>query len=303
MYFCYIDESGTSDLGDNSTHFVLVGISIPVWQWTKCEADISRIKAKHNLENSEIHTAWMLREYREQMLIPGFERMSIKKRRSEVEILRKSYLHSLQVDPKKVKSYSQTRKNYLHTQKYIHLTLDERKAFIKEIAVTIGGWGFARLFAECINKIKWDQTIAKQTIDEQSFEQIISRFERFLKNLSKDPTLNPKTIFGLIIHDNSQSVEKKYTELMKRFQSTGTLWTSVKKIIETPLFVNSELTSMVQIADVCAYSIRKYLEKGETELFNEIYKRADRKDGISVGIRHYPPSKCKCIICSDHKRC
>jgi len=47
MYFCYVDESGTSDFGDSSTHFVLVGISIPVWNWKECEDDITQIKAKY----------------------------------------------------------------------------------------------------------------------------------------------------------------------------------------------------------------------------------------------------------------
>lgn len=43
--------------------------------------------------------------------------------------------------------------------------------------------------------------------------------------------------------------------LMKRFHNNGTLWAKVKNIIETPLFVDSELASMVQIADLCSYSI------------------------------------------------
>jgi hypothetical protein len=281
----------------------LVGISIPVWHWSKCETDITRIKARHNLENKEIHTAWILREYREQLSIPGFEKMNYKKRRNEIETLRKGTLHKLQIDPKKVKSYRQIKKNYLHTQDYIHLTLEERKAFVKEIAVTIGGWRFARLFAECIDKINWDQNRTQKTIDEQAFEQLVSRFEHFLQIISKDPSLDKNTNYGLIIHDNNETVAKKHTQLMKHFQSNGTLWTSVKRIIETPLFVNSELTNMVQIADVCGYAIRRYLESDEVELFNEIYKRADRKDGVSVGIRHYTGSKCKCIICSDHKKC
>ena len=303
MYFCYVDESGTSSFSDSSTHFVLVGLSIPVWYWSKCENDISQIKAKHNLENTEIHTAWILRDYREQSLIPGFERMTLKKRRSEIETYRKTKLHELLTDPSKQGSHKQVKKNYQHTQDYIHLTLPERQAFIQEIAKTIGGWRFARLFAECIDKLKWDQNIAQQNIDEQAFEQIVSRFEQFLKNLLKNPELDKNTCFGLIIYDNNETVSKKHTDLMKYFQSKGTLWTSVKRIIETPLFVNSSLTNMVQIANVCAYAIRRYLEKNEIELFNEIYKRADRKDGISVGIRHYPPSKCTCKICCDHKRC
>ncbi len=47
-----------------------------------------------------------------------------------------------------------------------------------------------------------------------------------------------------------------YTELMKSFHGSGTFWTQIDNIIETPLFVNSQLTSMVQIADVCAFSFR-----------------------------------------------
>ena len=53
---------------------------------------------------------------------------------------------------------------------------------------------------------------------------------------------------------------------MKRFHQQGTLWTEIKHIIETPLFVDSQLTSLVQIADPCAYSLRRYLENSETEL-------------------------------------
>ncbi len=88
---------------------------------------------------------------------------------------------------------------------------------------------------------------------------------------------------------------------MKSFHKGGTLWTKVQNIIETPLFVDSELTSMVQLADVCAYSLRRYLEKKETHLFNEVFKIADKKDGKVVGVRHFSAPSCACLICSAHK--
>lgn len=59
---------------------------------------------------------------------------------------------------------------------------------------------------------------------------------------------------------------------------------------------------MVQIADLCSYFIRRYLENGETGLFNLIFKRADRKNGIVVGIRHFNESTCNCTICVSHKK-
>lgn len=89
---------------------------------------------------------------------------------------------------------------------------------------------------------------------------------------------------------------------MKRFHDQGTIWTKVTQIIETPLFVDSQLTSMVQIADLCAYALRRYLENGEKKLFDLVFKRADRKDGVVVGVRHFTDNSCDCTICVAHKK-
>jgi hypothetical protein len=105
----------------------------------------------------------------------------------------------------------------------------------------------------------------------------------------------------MIIHDNNPTVSKKLTDLMMRFHEKGTLWTKVKNIIETPLFVDSKLTAMVQIADLCSYSLRRYLERSETDLFSNIYARADRKDGVVVGVRHYSDRNCSCSICQSRQ--
>jgi hypothetical protein len=64
---------------------------------------------------------------------------------------------------------------------------------------------------------------------------------------------------------------------------------------------------MVQIVDLCAYALRRYLENGENELFDLIYVRADRKDNWEktahkvVGVRHYSSMNCKCKICISRK--
>ncbi len=70
---------------------------------------------------------------------------------------------------------------------------------------------------------------------------------------------------------------------MRSFHVTGTLWTSVDHIIETPMFVDSKLTRLVQIADLCAYALRRCLENGESDLFKPVFKRADRIGDIAVG--------------------
>ncbi len=246
------------------------------------------------MQDSEVHTGWIVRKYLEQSRIVGFESMNYAQRRHEVLKLRRAELLKLQKSQNK-SHYKQTRKNYRQTEAYIHLTHNERIAFIQELADLVGSWSFSRLFAECVNKIHFDPVRAQQSVDEQALEQLVSRFEQYMKILSKS-TKNSK-IFGTLIHDNNDTVARKHTELMKKFHRHGTLWTTIKHIIETPFFVNSELTSLVQIADLCSYSLRRYFENNETDLLNRIQSRFDRKSGKIVGIRHFTDATCQCMFC------
>ena len=296
MYLCYIDESGTSDIPGNTSHFVLAGVSLPIWHWRNADRDIFAIKNRYSLRDAEIHTAWLLRKYLEQSRIKDFENLNWSRRSTEVRKARKSNLLHLQKSGKR-KAYRQVKKNYAHTDAYVHLTLQERIAFVGEVADCVSSWGFARLFAECIDKVHFDPVRAKSSVDEQAFEQIVSRFEQYLRNT--DETRGQRN-YGLLVHDNNETVERKHTLLMRNFHAKGTLWTNIERIIETPLFVDSQLTSMVQIADLCSYALRRYLENGETLLFDKIYSRADRKYGRAVGVRHFTDPTCQCEICKVH---
>ncbi|MBN8656463.1 MAG: DUF3800 domain-containing protein [Anaerolineae bacterium] len=296
MYFCYIDESGTPDIPGNTSHYILAGVSIPVQYWKDCDKDIETIKQRYKILDKEIHVAWILRSYPEQRRIPGFDALDYQQRRYQVNAFRNTELLRLQRS-RNPSLYKQTRKNYQKTDDYIHLTYDERKNLIRDIARTVSNWGFARLFAECIDKIHFDPSRTPKTIDEQAFEQVVSRFEQYLQVTGLNV---PQKNFGLLIHDNNETVAKKHTLLMKKFHEGGTLWTNLKSIIETPLFVNSELTGMVQVADLCAYALRRYLENNENELFDLVFQRADRKGVMVVGVRHFSDISCGCKICVAH---
>ena len=296
MYLCYIDESGTPDVPGNTSHFVLAGLSIPIWMWKSCDEQISSLKKQYGLEDSEIHVAWMLRAYPEQRKAPGFEMLGPSQRRAQVQSLRVAELLRLQRSGNP-KQYHQTRKNYQKTRAYVHLSYDERKRLVRELAGIVSGWGFARLFAECVDKLHFDPSRTTATIDEQAFEQVVSRFERYLKVIRP----SEEERFGLLIHDNNPTVAKKHTEQMRRFHRLGTLWTKLEHIIETPLFVDSALTSLVQVSDLCSYALRRYLENGDDGLFDLIFQRADRKDGATVGVRHFTSLTCSCKICESHR--
>jgi len=297
MYLCYIDESGTSSIPGNTSHFVLAGIAIPIWKWKQCDIDISTIKVKYGIEFEEIHTAWILRPYVEQQNIQNFDSMSYQQRRLEVEKQRKIEIFRLQKANKQAQ-LKQTKKNYKCTSAYIHLSMAERRLLIEDLLQMVSNWRFARLFAECIDKVHFNPILAGKSVDEQSFEQIISRFETFLSIKSKTADAPDKRYYGILIHDNNQTVARKHTNLMKSFHRQGTLWTKINHIIETPLFVDSDLTSLVQIADLCSYTLRRYFENNELTPFHKILPRADRKDNKIVGIRHFSSTSCKCLVCS-----
>ncbi len=290
MHLCYVDESGTPHIPGNTSHYILAGLSIPDEYWKSHHNQIEAIKRRYGLVETEIHVAWMLRPYVEQNAIPDFELMTPTERRSQVKSARTEEL--LRLQKAGGRHFRQTRKNYNNTESYVHMTFNERRQVVRELAECISNWGHTRLFAECIDKVHFDPERTSKKVDEQAFEQLVSRFERFLQNIGGG--------YGLIIHDNNETVATKHTNMMKEFLRTGTLWTDIQHIIETPMFVDSQLTNMIQLADLCAYALRRYLENSETELFNLVFQRADTAGTTVVGIRHFTSPGCICKICVAH---
>ena len=287
MYLCYIDKSGTSQTPGQTSHFILAGLSFPIAYWREADRAISQVLDRYGLENEEFHTAWLVRSYLEQSKIPNFAKLDYAHRRSAVHAYRTRELLRLQSIGKK--PYWQAKKNYAQTKAYTHLTHAERLRAAQDVADLVGGWGHARLFAECIDKVHFDPVRTRLSVDEQAFEQVVSRFQQYLSrtaNVVTDSTLTIRD-YGVLIHDNNESVAKKHTQLMRQFHRGGTLWTTIDNIIETPLFVDSSLTRMVQMADLCAYALRRYCERKETDLFRRIFQRADRVGARAVGVRHF----------------
>ena len=302
MYLCYLDESGTTGAGTGDTsHFVLAGLSIPIWHWRDADREVSRVLAAYGLADAELHTAWMLRKYLEQSRIPGFDQLDAAERRTEVHRRRSNELTRLSGHTNDVRR-RRTCKLFRNTEPYVHLTWEERRQAVLDVAEMVSNWGFARLFAECVDKSHFDPARSPRSVSEQAFEQVVSRFERFLRNLRpRSAGPGAQRSHGLLVHDNNETVARRHTRMMRSFHATGTLWTSVDRIIETPMFVDSKLTRMVQIADLCAYALRRYLENGETGLFRPIFERADRIGGVAVGIRHFSRPACDCTICRAHQ--
>lgn len=253
MYICYLDESGTVEPEPKFNHFVLTGIAIPSETWKDKDTKITAIKRRLGLHEAEIHSGWMNRRYVEQEKIADFTSLSHDERRRAVKKERDNVLiRAAALNPKKLKS---VRTNFRKTENYVHLTLAERQNVLDQVASEIGSWGDARLFGEAINK----DVFAGDTFD-QAFSQVVTRFNTFLVNRGN---ALEETLHGILVQDNNDTVAGKLTQAMRQYHRQGTLWSTIDRIVETPLFVDSQLTSMVQVADLVAYSTRRFFEKGE----------------------------------------
>lgn len=305
MYFCYLDESGTPQLGAQTSHFVLLGLAIPAATWHIKDRCANVIKERYGLKDVEIHTGYIARRFPEQEHIPKFEEMDSIQRRAAMEIARKNSL----IKAAALKTDTQLKalkKLYKKSAQYVHLTHAQRTQLLRELADEIGSWHDARLFAEAVNKAAMPPGA---NIFEKAFEQLVTRFHTFLtkredQRVNRGGTTSAQSLdnCGLLIEDNNETVAKNITALMRRFHAQGTLWATVKRIIETPLFVDSSLTSMVQMADLCAYATRRFFENAEEDLFDRIFGRFDQARGKAVGIRHYVGAQpCRCKVCVAHR--
>ena len=288
MYLCYLDESGTVEKTGNTDTFVLLGLAVPADTWKAKDAEVSAIKTKYGLTEAEIHTAWLLRDYPEQKRIPGFQAMDWQHRTRAVLAARTLNL-AREATRKGTKDLA---RDYRKSQHYVHLTRDERRAFILEIAKLLGSWSDIRIFADAHAK---KHTAGVPHFD-IAFEQVVTRFNTFLNRTGKN--------LGLLVQDNNQTVSRRLTLAMRKYHQKGTLWSMVTRIVETPMFVDSELTSMVQLADVCSYATHRFFDNNEAVLFDLIRPRFDRAGaGLLVGLRHFTSKfKCTCTVCIEHGR-
>ena len=202
------------------------------------------------------------------------------------------------------------KKLYRLTKDYVHLTHQERMNLLRTLADEIGSWKDARLFAEAIDKRRLS---ARISAFEQAFEQVVTRLHRFLseredqrlrlRSGQSERALQKAAInHALLIQDNNETDAKNLTALMRRFHEQGTLFAKIPRIIETPLFVDSDLTSLVQMADLCAYSTRRFFENDECDLFDRFFDRFDKAKMKTVGIRHYTgAAACGCKVCKAHR--
>jgi hypothetical protein len=133
---------------------------------------------------------------------------------------------------------------------------------------------------------------------EYAFEQVCNRFDKFLGRLH----LSGETQRGLIILDET-IYETSLQVLAKNFRIDGHRWGKLYNLADVPFFVNSKATRLIQYADLIAYALRRYYEKGDSNYFDIILKKFDSEEGVLHGLTHYAPSGsgCNCMSCRQRR--
>ncbi|HEX9093635.1 MAG TPA: DUF3800 domain-containing protein [Coriobacteriia bacterium] len=222
----------------------------------------------------------------------GFEAMDRAARRlaAETAIRKRAGAIGVLRGADKAKAY---RRESTAIRPYLHLTRAERRECLDDLARTIGACPDVRIFADAICKADFPAGSAR-TPYEEAFEQVLTRFEACLARIGAT---------GIVVHDNNSTAAPRLTGLARKFHQDGTLYRQIPHIVETPLFVDSSLTSMIQMADICAFALRRLMENDESRIWDIVEPRVDQVHGTNVGVRHYTGRRaCDCRICVAHGR-
>lgn len=167
---------------------------------------------------------------------------------------------------------------------------DVRHAALERALGIVSASREPRLFGAVIHKA----AISPDDPMEFAFEQVCNRFDRYLGRLHRQND----TQRGLIVLDES-SHETSLQRLAREFRIEGHRWGRLRNLSEVPLFVDSRATRMIQLADLVAYSLRQYYERGNAHLFDLIAGKFDAEDGVLHGLVHFIPTgeACNCYSC------
>ena len=103
-----------------------------------------------------------------------------------------------------------------------------------------------------------------------AFEQVVTRFDYYLNRLYKQND----TQRGIMIFDKS-TYEETFQALARDFRSLGHRWGILNNLAEVPLFIDSQASRLIQLADMVAYSLYRFYERQDNRFYSIIKNRFD----------------------------
>lgn len=127
---------------------------------------------------------------------------------------------------------------------------------------------------------------------QRTSEEMAGHFDAYLTGLEFDSG-NSEKQRGLMIFDQSRH-EKTVQALMTQYRTTGASFGKIRHLAEVPLFTDSKITRMLQLADFVAYSIYKRYESGQARFYDMLLPRFHQSGGKLHGLVH---------LSANHKNC
>ena len=193
------------------------------------------------------------------------------------------------------------RAKHRQTDPFVHLTRAERSRLLEEALDVVGSHVGLRLFGEAADKRHLNIPNAVGP----TFTQLASRFDSFLQRQNARPGPEPPQN-GLLVMDQEPTYEQYIRDLFAQYRAQGHPWGPVRHVLETPFFVDSRYAGALQAADLCAYAVRRYIERAdrgatpEEQNFLRVFHQFDRAGGKLHGLRHYcAKGTCPCRVCRE----
>jgi len=133
---------------------------------------------------------------------------------------------------------------------------------------------------------------------ELAFEDLCSRFDMYLQRLRGTGDRQR----GILILDESAH-ETTLQKMAREFRTLGTRWGIIRNMAETPLFVGSTASRLVQLADHVAYAVFRRYNACDTKYLDVIASKFDSANGIVHGLAHKQTinPECMCIACLSRR--
>ncbi len=175
------------------------------------------------------------------------------------------------------------------------MSREESQGVIKAVlGILPQSYDSARAFACAVHKASYPGRDPM----ELAFEDLCSRFDLYLSRLRNEGDRQR----GLLILDKS-SHETTLQRMARDFRTLGTRWGVIHNLAETPLFVDSRASRVVQLADHVAYAVFRRYNAQDTKYFDVIAPKFDYAEGIVHGLSHKTSDRnCMCIACMHRLR-
>jgi len=172
--------------------------------------------------------------------------------------------------------------------------LDRLEIIKRVLRIVANSYNTTKVFICAIHKPSYPNSDSM----ELAFEDLCSRFNMYLCRLEADGDRQR----GLIVLDNS-SYETSLQRLARDFRSIGTRWGVIRTLADTPMFLDSRASRVIQVADHIAYAGFRRYESGDSSFFDIISARFDQHEGRIHGLVHKQTNdpNCMCPACLSRR--